>query len=347
MCFAIDVAEKVGVPAMAITVISGCGYWSYSCIPNLIQQGHVPFTDEDMDKQSSDIPGMEGLLRRRDLPGFCRFSIDHPVTKIFMEVIKATRASALIINTFDGLEASILSHIATLFPQVYAIGPVHALVKSRVGDGLSSSASLRQEDRRCMAWLDSKQVGSVIYVSFGSLVELTHDQLFEFWHGLVSCGKQFLWVVRSDMISGEQGEHVIPTELKMGTKERGLIVEWAPQEEVLAHKAVGGFLTQCGWNSILEGIWAGVPMLCWPRLAEQLVTSRWIGEVWRIGIDMKDTCERSMVEKMIRRLMEEGDEREQILRSVERFSKLARGAVTEGGSSYNNLDKLIQDLRNF
>ncbi|RXI02127.1 hypothetical protein DVH24_026657 [Malus domestica] len=91
----------------------------------------------------------------------------------------------------------------------------------------------------------------------------------------------------------------------MGTKERGLIVEWAPQEEVLAHKAVGGFLTQCGWNSILEGIWAGVPMLCWPRLAEQLVTSRWIGEVWRIGIDMKDTCERSMVEKMIRRLMEE------------------------------------------
>ncbi|CAN6581333.1 unnamed protein product [Malus baccata var. baccata] len=98
---------------------------------------------------------------------------------------------------------------------------------------------------------------------------------------------------------------------------------------VLAHKAVGEFLTQCGWNSILEGIWARVPMLCWPQLAEQQVTSRWICEVWRIGIDMKDTCERSMVEEMIRRLIEEGDEREEILRSVERFSKLARVAVSE------------------
>ncbi|KAM1353098.1 hypothetical protein TB2_032321 [Malus domestica] len=109
---------------------------------------------------------------------------------------------------------------------------------------------------------------------------------------------------------------------------------------------VGGFLTQCGWNFILEGIWARVPMLCWPQLAEQQVTSRWIGEVWRIGIDMKDTCERSMVKEMIRRLMEEGDERKEILRSVERFSKLARVAVSENGSSYDNLDKLIHDLRN-
>ncbi|KAM2395853.1 hypothetical protein ACFX1X_033162 [Malus domestica] len=115
---------------------------------------------------------------------------------------------------------------------------------------------------------------------------------------------------------------------------------------VLAHKAVGGFLTQCGWNFILEGIWARVQMLCWPQLAEQQVTSIWIGEVWRIGIDMKDTCERSIVEEMIRRLMEEGDERKEILRSVERFSKLARVAISESGSSYDNLDKLIQDLRN-
>ncbi|RXI02138.1 hypothetical protein DVH24_026668 [Malus domestica] len=91
---------------------------------------------------------------------------------------------------------------------------------------------------------------------------------------------------------------------------------------------------------------SGRSMLCWPQLAEQQVTSIWIGEVWRIGIDMKDTCERSIVEEMIRRLMEEGDERKEILRSVERFSKLARVAISESGSSYDNLDKLIQDLRN-
>ncbi|CAN6724011.1 unnamed protein product [Malus baccata var. baccata] len=197
-------------------------------------------TDDEMDKQISDISRMEGLLQGRDLPSFCRYPIDRSITKFFMEETKAiARASSLRIDTFDGLEASILSHIATLIPKVYAIGPVHALVKSRVGDGLSSSAPLCQEDRRCMTWLDYKQVGSVIFVSFGSLVKLTHDQFFEFWHGLVRCGKQLIWVVRLDMLTGEQGEHVIPTELEMGTKERGFIVEWAPQEEVLAHKVVG------------------------------------------------------------------------------------------------------------
>ncbi|KAM1798806.1 hypothetical protein ACFX12_032840 [Malus domestica] len=98
-----------------------------------------------MDKKISNIPGMEGFVRLRDLPSFCRYPIDHPITKFFMEEPKAiTRASALIVNTFDDLEASILSYIGTLFPQVYAIGPVHALVKSHVGNGLSSSASLRQ-----------------------------------------------------------------------------------------------------------------------------------------------------------------------------------------------------------
>ncbi|KAM2612336.1 hypothetical protein TB2_032316 [Malus domestica] len=113
-----------------------------------------------------------------------------------------TRVSALIINTFDDLEASILSHIAICFPQVYTIGPLHALLKSHVRSDLSSLAT--------------------------------------------SFGKQFLWSVRSDMLRGEQREFVIPAELEVGTKERGSIVEWVPQEDVLAHKVVVGFLTHSG-----------------------------------------------------------------------------------------------------
>ncbi|RXI02130.1 hypothetical protein DVH24_026660 [Malus domestica] len=103
------------------------------------------------------------------------------------------------------------------------------------------------------------------FVSFGSMVKLTQEQLLEFWHGLVNSGRQFLWAVRLDKLRGEQGELVIPVKL-----ERGFIVEWVPQEEVLAHKAVGGEV-----NSIPEGIWAGVPMLCWPQLADQPVICRY------------------------------------------------------------------------
>lgn len=354
MCFAIDAAEEVGIPVIALRTTSACSFWCYSCIPNLIQQAQLPFGDEDMDRIVSGVPGMEGLLRRRDLPSFCRVPTDHPVMQFFVQETKAiTRASALILNTFDDLESSILSHIAPRFSKIYTIGPLHALLKSRIGDddlssSSSSAASLLQEDRRCMTWLDSQRLGSVIYVSFGSLVKLTRVELLEFWHGLVSSGTPFLWVIRSDVLRSEEGEHmghVIPAELEMGTKERGFIVDWAPQEEVLAHEAVGGFLTHSGWNSTLEGIWAGVPMLCWPKVADQQVNSRWVGEVWKIGFDMKDTCDRSTVDKMIRALME-GEERELISKSVDRFAKSARNSVSESGSSYHNLEKLIQDLRN-
>ncbi|KAL6133144.1 hypothetical protein ACLB2K_065381 [Fragaria x ananassa] len=314
MCFAIDAAEEVGLPVIAVRT----SVWCYLCLPKLIEEAELPFGDTDMDKAVFGVPGKECRLRQRDLP-----------------------------------KSSVLSHIASKFSKIYPIGPLHALLKSRAGaDDLSSSstaaaASLHQEDRSCMTWLDSQGPGSVIFVSYGSLAKLTRVQLLEFWHGLVNSGSHFLWVMRSDVLSdeGEHANHLTPTELEMGTKERGFIVDWVPQEEVLAHEAVGGFLTHSGWNSTLEAIWAGVPMLFWPQVADQQVNNRWVGEVWKIGIDMKDMCDRSTVEKMIKALMG-GEEREVFTRSVDRFSKLAQASVSESGSSYHNLEKLIQDLRN-
>ncbi|KAK4833704.1 hypothetical protein QYF36_002791 [Acer negundo] len=138
-------------------------------------------------------------------------------------------------------------------------------------------------------------------VSFRSLVNLTRLQTLEFLHGLVNSGKPFLWVVRPDLIVGESG--IEPMELEIVTKEKGFIVSWAPQEEVLAHPAVGGFLTHSGWNSTLESINAGVPMICWPQIADQQVNSRCVSEVWKIGFDMKDTCDRLTVEKLVRDLI--------------------------------------------
>jgi hypothetical protein len=304
--------------------------------------------NDDLDCTVTGIPGMEGLLRRRDLPSICRQELDDPALQLFIKETQAmTQGSPLILNTFDNLEASILSHLAPLFSKIYTIGPLHALLRSRIGEDVSQSLSsfgnLREADRSCMTWLDSQPLRSVVYVSFGSLVIMTRGQLMELWHGLVNSGKPFLWVKRHDSIVGADGESVIPTELLEGTKERGFFVEWAPQEDVLAHLAVGGFFTHNGWSSTLEGILAGVPMICWPQIGDQQINSRLVSNVWRIGLDMKDTCDRSTVERMIKTLME--DRREEIIGSMDRIAKLAHDCVSQCGSSYHNLDKLIEDIR--
>lgn len=160
-----------------------------------------------MDHMVRGMLGMEGLLRRRDLPSICRHPLDDPFFQFFVEEVKVmTRTSALILNTFDQLEAATLSHITPLFSRIYTIGPLNALLTSRIEHNVSRSLSslndLCKADRNCMTWLDSQPFRSVVYVSFGSTGLMTRGQLLEFWHGLVNSGKPFLWVVRCDGIEG-------------------------------------------------------------------------------------------------------------------------------------------------
>ena len=128
-----------------------------------------------------------------------------------------------------------------------------------------------------MVWLDAQPLKSVIYVSFGSITVMTEDKLMEFWYCLVNSKKRFLWAIRPNLVI--HGEGQIPVELVEGTKDRGYMVGWVPQEEVLVHQAVGGFLTHSRWNSTLESIVAGVPMICWPYFADQQINSRFVSEV--------------------------------------------------------------------
>ena len=179
-----------------------------------------------------------------------------------------------------------------------------------------------------MTWLDAQPLKSVIYVSFGSITIMTKDELMEFWYGLVNSKQRFLWAIRPDLVAQKYDEGQILVELVEGTKDRGCMVGWAPQEEVLTHQAIGGFLTHSGWNSTLESIVAGVPMICWPNFADQQVNSRFISQVWKLGLDMKDTCDRGIVEKMVNDLMVE--RREEFVRSVDEMAKLAKESVSEG-----------------
>lgn len=346
--FMVDVTKELRVPLVYFDTVSPGGLWTFLYVPRMVQLGQLPFRGNDLDAQVTSVPGMEGYLRRRDLPSFCRtYDPNNQLMRhISKEAVYYPRAQGHILNTFDDLEAPLLSHMRDLCPNLYTIGPLHSLIRAKVEPIASknaSSSSLWEEDRSCLAWLDAQPSKSVLYVSIGSLAVMTRHQLTEFWHGLVHSKTRFLWVRRPGSIIETGHDDEVPMELEEGTRERGRLVSWVPQEEVLAHQAIGGFLTHSGWNSTLESTVAGVPMICWPFFVDQQVNSRMVSKVWGVGLDMKDTCDRVTIEKMIRELI--GNQRERFAAKMDNLTKLAAKAVDKGGTSYCNLDRLIDDIQ--
>ncbi|KAL9229895.1 hypothetical protein vseg_005312 [Gypsophila vaccaria] len=352
--FMADVAKEIGVGLVYFETISPCGLWTYLCLPNMVRAGELPFKGENLDELITSVPCMETYLRRRDVPSFCRdYDPNSPIIQLILkEAEHYSRAQGHILNTFDNLEGELLAQMLPSSPNLYTIGPIHLNLVTRLEERssdsnnlpVSFSNSLRQEDRSCFTWLDAQPNKSVLFVSIGSLASMTKEQLIEFWHGLVNSETRFLWVRRPNSVIdiADDDQLWVSEEVLEGTKERGCIVSWVPQEEVLAHKAIGGFLTHSGWNSTLESIVTGVPMICLPFFVDQQVNSRLVSVVWKIGIDIKDNCSRVVIETMVKELM--GIRKDEFFRRVENVAKLAVEAVSQGGSSYDNLNRLIEDI---
>ncbi|KAL4188550.1 hypothetical protein AMTRI_Chr08g160860 [Amborella trichopoda] len=344
MPFVVDVGEEVGVPVISFRTLSGCCFWAFFSIPWLIEAGVLPILDgADMDQLVTGIPGMEGLLRLRDLPSYCQVrDLLNPGLQQMQVVTRySAKAHTLILNTFEALEGPILAEIRKHCKTTRAIGPLNAMLQARAPDAppLLPSTSLWLEDHSCLTWLDSHAPNSVLYVSFGSYVVMSRGQLIEFCYGIINSRKPFLWVIRPDLLAGD--EMVLPEELTVEAKARGRFVEWAPQKQVLQHPAVAGFLTHSGWNSTLESLVAEVPMLCWPFFVDQQINSRFVERVWGMGLDMKDTCERVVIEHLVSELVES----EGLRTATRAMAEKARQSVDPGGSSYLEFEELVNDIR--
>ncbi|KAL2349005.1 hypothetical protein Fmac_003005 [Flemingia macrophylla] len=340
-------AAQLRIPLIHFRTISACCFWAFFCVPDLLHKNQLPIRgDDDMDRVISNMPGMENLLRCRDLPSFCRPSEISFLDSAVLRTRQSLEADVLILNTMEDLEGPVLSQIRLRFPKVYAVGPLHHHLNLRKASDHNIPKfrnSLFQVDKSCMAWLDAQPQGSVIYVSFGTSTVVKRQDLMEIWHGLVNSNKRFLWVIRPEIMPGKDNHDRIPAEVEEGTKERGFIVGWAPQEEVLAHKAIGGFMTHSGWNSTLDSVVAGVPMICWPYFADQQINSRFVAEVWKLGLDMKDVCDRKVVENMVNDLLVH--RKEKFMRSAQEMAMLAHKSVSPGGSSYHSLQDLIRYIK--
>ncbi|KAG2645401.1 hypothetical protein PVAP13_2KG422096 [Panicum virgatum] len=340
MPFALGTAEELGVPAIAYRTVSACAILAYLSVPKLIELGELPFPEgADLDEPIRGVPGMESFLRRRDLPVQCRFLTDTHQDPLLEKAVAATmqsrKARAFILNTTASLERASLTHLAREMRDVFAIGPLHAMSPAP-----AAATSLWRHDDRCLAWLDGQAERSVVYISLGSLTVISHEQFTEFLHGLVAAGYPFLWVLRPDMLGTSQ-DAALQEAVAAAGEGRSCVVPWVPQRDVLRHRAVGCFLTHAGWNSTVEGIVEGVPMVCWPFFVDQQINSRFVGAVWKNGLDMKDVCERDGVEGTVRVAMESAELR----RTARALAEQVERDVADGGSSALEFKRLVSFIR--
>lgn len=222
-----------------------------------------------------------------DMPESMLDRNNHTYSSFLYNFKRLRNAEGILVNTFEWFESKAVKAIKDGLcvpdgptPPVYCIGPV-------VGKGNCKGG---EERHGCLTWLDKQPKKSVVFLCFGSMGTFSSEQLNEIAVGLENSGQRFLWVVRDPTNRFEEPnlDILLPKGFLDRTKDRGMVVEsWAPQVEVLRHEAVSGFLTHCGWNSTLEAVTAGVPMICWPLYAEQRLNGRFLVEEAKVAVSIK------------------------------------------------------------
>lgn len=240
----------------------------------------------------------------------------------------------LLVNSFYELEQS----ACDLIPNILPIGPLF------VRDHLEPYAgNFWPEDSTCLSWLDEQPPGSVIYAAFGSSTICNKEQFNELALGLEILGQPFLWVVRSDFTNGMSVQY--PDGFIERVRKYGKIVEWAPQEKVLAHPSTACFFSHCGWNSTMEGLNMGVPFLCWPYCVDQFHNRTYICEAWKVGLELTpdDTgiVTRHQIKSKLQKLLSDKD----IEANSLKLKEMAGKSTSEGGSSFNNLTSFIEQMK--
>lgn len=341
-----DVADQFRIPRIDYWTASLTSYAYILALPELISKGYIPFKEAKLNWKSDNPVFLDCIL------GVPRFPLDEiprefsspgladTFLQAFLPVAShAKKAERILIHTPCELESNVCDVLREAQVPVYSIGPL-------VHHSFDSSPATSEEE--CLSWLETQKQASVIYVSFGSNATLSATEIIELAFGLEASGQPFLWVIRSDAVKGEQSGNMLPEGFESRTKERGMRVSWAPQVAVLKHAAVGGFLTHCGWNSTLESVWMGVPMLGCPRGAEQRTNARFIAEEWGVGMELQRTKEgeflREDVERQVKSLMV-GQEGQQARTKVLELRDIVRKAVAPLGSSHANLVKFAHDMK--
>ncbi|KAJ0237960.1 hypothetical protein HA466_0244760 [Hirschfeldia incana] len=343
--WATQAAEKFNVPRL---VFHGFGYFPL-CFAYCISL-HKPHKRVASSCEPFVIPDLPGnlVMTREQIND----SDEETEMGKFMAEVKesAAKSSGVVVNSFYELEPDYADFYKNVVAKrAWNIGPL-SVVNRGFGEKAERGKKASVDEVECIKWLDSKEPDSVVYISFGSVANFKNQQLIEIAAGLEASGKNFIWVVRKNKGDNEEW---LPEGMEERTKGRGMIIRgWAPQVLILDHQATGGFVTHCGWNSLLEGVAAGVPMVTWPVGAEQFYNEKLVTQVLRTGVSvgakrevkgLEDYISREKVEKAVREVLD-GEEAEERRRRAKKLGEKANAAVEEGGSSFDDLNSFIEEF---
>ncbi|XVE90462.1 hypothetical protein DITRI_Ditri20bG0079900 [Diplodiscus trichospermus] len=243
--------------------------------------------------------------------------------KEFSEQMKKTEQASygVVINTFEEMEREyVKEYKKTRGNKVWCIGPVSLCNKDAL-DMAERGNKTSVDELQCLRWLDSQKPGSVIYACLGSQSNVIPTQSIQLGLGLEASNRPFIWVIRGNDAANEVEKWIIEDGFEERTKGRGLVIRgWAPQILILSHPAIGAFLTHCGWNSTVEGMSAGVPLITWPLFADQFANEKLAVQILKIGVKVGvekplKWTEEEKIGKWQRRLLKWGDLLTSILQS--------------------------------
>ncbi|KAI4300363.1 hypothetical protein L6164_033751 [Bauhinia variegata] len=291
----------------------------------------------------------------------CMICDKNPEISAFRDKASAAEKDAygIVVNSFEELEADYVKEYRRVTGhKVWRIGPVSLSNKDNLDKAQRGTRHSHEASQHLLKWLDSWPPSSVIYVCLGSLNRVIPEQLIELGFGLELTNRPFIWVIRGSYRREETENFLLESGFEERVKGRGLLIRgWAPQVLTLSHTAIGAFLTHCGWNSTLEGICAGVPLITFPLFAEQFYNEKVVLQILETGVKVggEDVLHFGQEEKFgvrvrkesvkmaIEKVMGEGKEKRR--ERARHYANMAKKAIEEGGSSYHNMSLLIEDIK--
>ncbi|KAK4277679.1 hypothetical protein QN277_015639 [Acacia crassicarpa] len=353
----IDVANEFGVPTM-VFLITGAAFLGFMLhIHEIRERGNVDTTSFNFKESGTEfaIPSFVNLV---PASVFTEAVLDKGWDSFFYSRANELRkVKGIMVNTFEELEPHAVQSFCNSDFKVFTVGPI-----VNIGEDRDEKV---QQGSDVMEWLNDQPVSSVLLLCFGSrgYFEDT-DQVTEIACALERSGVHFVWALRrppSDSVSAP-GDYcdvaeVLPEGFLERTARIGRVIGWAPQAQILAHKAVGGFVSHCGWNSILESIYFGVPIATWPLFGDQGMNAFEVVKELKLGVEIcldnrmgfcnvrkTEVISAERIEKGIRQVMEKESE---VRKKVKHMSEISKRALMEGGSSYSHLGRFIHDILNW